>query len=250
MQKEDFEFFIDLRRFAWLPSVQEGEMNGSPSKFGGVPWLRPNEPVPLCPHCQREFHLILQLDLCSLPESFRVPSENQHLLQFFSCIGDEPLCAVEGKSWEAFSPVSLVRVITSDEHMVLPDRSVMSEDLYRTHLEKKACVYPTKTILGWKLTDDYPGYVERERLGRWKEEYFDSDPLKGYPLAGEKLGGWPCWIQWVEYPNCPQCKKEMEFLFQIDSNRTLMHQWGDLGCGYITRCPIHKEELAFSWSSP
>ena len=55
-----------------------------------------------------------------------------------------------------------------------------------------------------------------------------------FPHSGEKLGGWPMWVQSVEYPSCPECGAEMTLLFQIDSERNLPYMFGDVGCGHIT----------------
>lgn len=248
MEKEEKKLLADLKRTTWLPQVTPGEQKEIASKFGGVPWLETGEKIPHCPRCDREFQLLLQLDLSTLPhDAFGAGSEE--LFQFFFCISEEPLCMVEGKSWEAFSEVALVRSVPRPKNIEIPKRKTISEFNYPTHEEQEILAYPAKTILGWTPHEDYPGYSEREVLGRWKEEYFDEDPLKGFPVEGEKLGGWAYWVQWVNYPNCPRCKEKMSFFFQIDSNKILPHQWGDLGCGYLTRCATHEKEFAFSWSS-
>ena len=69
-----------------------------------------------------------------------------------------------------------------------------------------------------------------------------------YPRQGDKLAGWPAWIQYVAYPRCRQCGLWMWFVFQIDSQCNLWHMFGDNGCGHITQCPDHRDELAFVWA--
>jgi uncharacterized protein YwqG len=65
---------------------------------------------------------------------------------------------------------------------------------------------------------------------------------------GDKLGGWPYWIQGVEYPACPVCQAEMHMVFQLDSNDNLDFMFGDVGTGHITQCPVHKSVVTFSWA--
>ena len=67
-------------------------------------------------------------------------------------------------------------------------------------------------------------------------------------IEGDKLAGYPNWIQGVEYPNCPECQRRMQFVFQIDSQDNLPVMFGDVGCGHITQCPEHKQILTFSWA--
>ena len=66
--------------------------------------------------------------------------------------------------------------------------------------------------------------------------------------SGDKLFGWPYWVQGVEYPGCPQCGERMEMVFQIDSQNNLPFMFGDTGCGHITQCPVHKEVVTFGWA--
>lgn len=58
---------------------------------------------------------------------------------------------------------------------------------------------------------------------------------------GDELGGWPHWVQGIEYPGCPQCGCRMELVFQLDSMDNVTHRFGDEGIGHITQCPDHPE---------
>lgn len=64
----------------------------------------------------------------------------------------------------------------------------------------------------------------------------------------DKLGGWPAWVQGVEYPSCPRCGKRMVLVFQVDSEDNVPFMFGDIGCGHVTQCPKHKEVVAFGWA--
>jgi hypothetical protein len=65
---------------------------------------------------------------------------------------------------------------------------------------------------------------------------------------GDKLAGWPAWIQNVEYPSCPRCGRRMVHVFQVNSEDHIPFMFGDAGCGHITQCPEHKEVVAFGWA--
>lgn len=58
-----------------------------------------------------------------------------------------------------------------------------------------------------------------------------------------KFGGKPDWIQNDETPKCDCCKKEMEFVAQLDSidytgyaNQTAEYMFGDVGMIYVFFC--------------
>ena len=93
--------------------------------------------------------------------------------------------------------------------------------------------------------------VSCEELGvTLRDLPIDTDVAEsiGIPEAGDKLGGWPHWVQSVEYPSCPTCGREMEIVLQVDSEDNIPHMFGDAGCGHITQCPDHPQVLAFGWA--
>jgi uncharacterized protein YwqG len=71
---------------------------------------------------------------------------------------------------------------------------------------------------------------------------------RDFPRHGEKLLGWPAWVQGVEYPKCRICGREMALVFQVDSEHNLPYMFGDAGVGHVTQCPEHHAELAFGWA--
>jgi uncharacterized protein YwqG len=74
-------------------------------------------------------------------------------------------------------------------------------------------------------------------------EAFDERGLR--PLRGEKLGGWPDWINTGEYPEC-SCGSKMRAFFQIDSEETLPIMFGDVGIGLLFVCEKCKQ-MTFFW---
>jgi hypothetical protein len=109
--------------------------------------------------------------------------------------------------------------------------------------------FPARSIIGWSSVIDVPNWEESERIGIvFLDDEADALADTSVPAVGEKLGGWPAWIQGVEYPDCPKCKQPMDFLFQIDSERNIPFLLGDMGIGHVTRCKVHPEVLTFGWA--
>ncbi len=130
--------------------------------------------------------------------------------------------------------------------------------------------FPAKRITGWNRITDLPNPSEHGELGltyiydtkyrHIKHECGEFGLVFEEILAGnlaeiianselgDKLAGWPAWIQNVEYPSCPRCGQRMVHVFQIDSGDGVPFMFGDAGCGHITQCPEHKDVVAFGWS--
>jgi hypothetical protein len=176
--------------------------------------------------------LFVQLDIAQLPSSFVSPWSSG-LLQLFYCTNGRPPCEIECEAYFPFSESVLVRVLEGSA-VAAPGTPPAGQ-------------FPAKRIIGWQLQDDYPSYEELEGSGLSAEE-MDALSENGYPVVGEKLGGWPAWVQGVEYPACPDCGDSMRFLFQVDSEDNLPYMFGDAGCGHITYCPTHPHRLAFAWA--
>ncbi|AKJ02473.1 uncharacterized protein YwqG [Archangium gephyra] len=241
------------RRTAWLPQVKNGPGPAHGSRFGGLPWLPSGESHPACGNCKRPLRLLLQLNLLSLPEEVR-QRLGPGLLQAFYCEHED--CEQECDGWSPFSEAHRLRIIdVGHGNMAAPAGKP----------------FPPKEISGWKQAEDLPSAAEHEELGldfdydfeantvriRCAELGLDAPPIGIHDLEaetvanasmGDKLLGWPHWIQGVEYPECPQCKTRMEYVFQIDSEHNLPLMWGDLGTAHITRCPNHPEVLALGWA--
>ncbi|MEH2351200.1 MAG: DUF1963 domain-containing protein [Nostoc sp.] len=109
--------------------------------------------------------------------------------------------------------------------------------------------FPTKFIVGWEEIEDYPHPDEVEQYGtlfndknKVSSEYILLNNL------GDKLAGWPCWAQDIEYPKCPLCNQKMDqFIFQLEEYETTNFPYphSGLGVGYVVQCPTHKEQVAF-----
>ncbi len=250
-------WFDKQKRTAWKPKVRAGSGQLTDSKFGGHPWLSPRDSWPLCKGCDRPLELFVQLNLEEVPEAV-AGRFGKGLLQLFYCRHN---CSDGG--YEYFNEwMSHVRVVApSGSGQELPARR-----------EKGA--FPPKRIVGWREVQDWPKSSEHEQLGLVQKFDFDANTfdvrcdqfgieLKGLPLEshyeydeqvfskgiplGDKLGGWPCWIQSPDYPRCPQCSSIMQFVWQLDSEDHVPFMFGDSGCGYLFQCKRHKRVVAFGW---
>lgn len=230
---------LPFHRQCWIPEVTEGDDGGLfDSKFSGRPWLAADEDWPCCKNCQKPMQLFVQLNLAELPQAEKDRLGDKGLVQFFYCTSTEPHCELDMEGWEPFSGMHLSRWIENP-----------TTDVNET-AEGPQSMLKGGRITGWELADDYPAHEELiselgvALTGEQEDEYFEMP----YPAAGEKLGGWPFWVQGVEYPSCPECGTTMEFVFQVDSNCNLDFMFGDSGAGHITRCRHHHHIMTFGWA--
>jgi uncharacterized protein YwqG len=226
-----------FKRIGWKPVTVDGDTGLTSSKFSGTPYLKDGEKWPLCPNCGKPMQLFIQLNIEELPSDFRNYLQMDHgLLQMFYCTNSDPICEVDCEAYFPFSNSTLLRVIEPSE---VTNRVDLPQGDF----------FPPKTIVEWEHFDDYPNCDELRELGvqlNHEEEEVLWDGIG--PSNGDKLGGWPYWVQNIEYPSCPICQKSMRLIFQIDSEDNIPYMFGDVGCGHITQCPEHKEVLAFGWA--
>ncbi|MEH1923706.1 DUF1963 domain-containing protein [Nostoc sp.] len=138
---------------------------------------------------------------------------------------------------KAFSTSQVIRIIQPKgevNHVEVPD------------MEK---TFPTKLIVGWEEIEDYPCPDEAEQYGILLS---DEDKVSSEFIllnnVGDKLAGWPCWAQNIDYPKCPLCKQKMDqFIFQLEECETTNFPYphSGLGVGYIVQCSTHKKQVAF-----
>lgn len=227
-----------LKRKAWKPIVREGDGALTASKFAGKPWLSEGEQWPACCNCGQPMQLCVQLNLQELPNSLNSKFGNG-ILQLFYCTNYETSCDELCKGWEPFvETCKLIRIVQLDNTQV------------KVELPDLKDLFPAKLIVDWQEVDDYPNEEEleiHEVILDWSEIDLLYDEIL-LLIGGDKLAGWPLWVQSPEYPNCPICNQLMNnFIFQLESYDNLPMSWGDAGAGYIVQCPEHKEQVAFLW---
>lgn len=248
-------WFAKHRRPAWKPVVQDGDGPPTAPKFCGAPWIGSNAPWPKCGQCKQPMQLFLQLDLGNLPKELG-QSFGMGLLQLFCCTRDD---CPGPDGYRAFEDhTKSVRVIQP------------KDSGRKSCLLKETNCFPSKRIVGWERFIDLPNPNEHEELGLKYTFDFDAETLRlqcpelsfdvttpmndcspeeiAQAEIGDKLAGWPSWVQRIEYPNCPRCGLRMVYVFQVDSEFNIPFMFGDMGCGHITQCPEHKKVVAFGWA--
>lgn len=218
-------------RPAWLPHTVDEDHGADASKFGGMSLVGADYPVPVCPGCLQAMPLFVQLNPVHLPAEMAGRLHGK-VLQLFYCTNE---C---DDGFMPFSSSSVARLVPLSE----PVTGVTVAESF-----------PAKTIIGWELVEDYPHWDDWEDVGLdltidegvVLEQESDEEIS---PSDQDKLGGWPHWIQGAEYPDCPDCGRQMQLLMQLASEDHLPYMFGDMGIGHITQCPQHPEVLAFGWA--
>ncbi len=227
---------IPYERPTWVPETDDAVCAARGSRFGGAATLKPGEAWPCCRRCGQPMNLLLQLGSRDLPEGVEVPW-GDGLLQAWGCTSSEPqLCLADG-GWEAFDGSQLVRTLGYDQVADEATPSAAREP------------WPARHITGWTVQEDLPGYEDQHLLGiDLTDEQHDRLDALELPRSGDKLMGWPAWVQGAEYPSCPDCGESMTAVFQIDSEDHVPWMWGDSGCGHLSVCPSHPERAAWAWA--
>lgn len=248
-----------VRRHAWTPRTSTASDGESRSQFCGSQWLRDSEPPIECLGCRRPLQPFVQLDLGDVPNELS-GTFGDGVLQLLYCPGgtedgEWPACWGE-HGWEPFSDqVSRVRIVAADGLLPRQVPGVGEDD------------FAAVRIVGWDRFDDLPHPEDHRSLGmHWEFDRDAGSVILSHPglglsvttsidleevadaATGEKLSGWPCWIQGAEYPNCTICGEPMRLVFQVDSEKNVPFMFGDLGIGHITQCSAHLDVVAFGWA--
>ncbi len=215
-----------FRRDALVPITEAADGPPESSKFSGLPLIVEGTDWPVCHNCTQPMQLFFQLNLSEVDHPY--PTKNG-VLQLFYCTSSEPLCEVDCKSYFPFSKATLARVVSGEPTLF----EVPSGDFF-----------PGRRIVSWQRRPDFPAELEDASI---TDDEYDI-LIEHFPLSGEKLGGWPNWVQDEELPDCRTCGQQMEFLVQIDSNGHLPYMFGDMGCGHLSFCRNHPDEMSFHWA--
>ncbi|MEI6707832.1 MAG: DUF1963 domain-containing protein [Methylococcales bacterium] len=231
------ERISQFKKTTWLPVVEKRTGTVLNSKFSGIPLLAENEVWPCCGLCQQEMQLFVQLNSDELPVEAQ-QAFGGGILQVFYCTNAEQICEVKCEAYFPFAKSTLLRIIDP--------ANLVAKNLTVSPVHH---AFKEKVIVSWQASDDFPNDEELDDLGLdLSEEEVESLYEHDFPKTGDKLLGWPYWIQGVEYPECPDCGDIMKLVFQIDSEDNLDYMFGDAGCAHITQCEKHPERLAIAWA--
>jgi len=243
-----------LEREAWIarwsrrpftPRTREGDGPVVASKFCGAALLHPGEAWPVCPGCERPMRLFVQLDLATLPPELPHP-HREGMVQLFYCTSTDPTCEVDHEAWQPFGKSTLARWLSPAEiQAATAPKRRQAKGSKAPPATAAPDDEPAAVIVGWDQgPPELPGF--EEEVPPLPEDEEIDDALR--PRPGDKLGGWPAWVQGPEYPRCPRCQARMLYLLQLESNGLSRHQFGDLGAGHLTQCSEHPDVVAFGWA--
>jgi uncharacterized protein YwqG len=227
-----------FKKTAWFPVVEKKTSSVLASKFSGIPLLAENETWPKCGSCHQEMQLFVQLNACELPKEAQ-QAFGGGILQVFYCTNFEQ--TDKNSECDAYFPFANSALLR-----ILDPANIVAKTLNASPVID---AFEEKVIVGWQATDDYPDSEELEELGI-ELSNAESELLyeQGYPKIGDKLLGWPAWIQGIEYPDCPDCGDRMTLIFQLDSEDNVDYMFGDGGIAHVTQCAKHPDKLAIAWA--
>lgn len=228
-----------LARPCWVPVCTGAEGVALASRFCGRAALLPDEGNAACGACSAIMPLFVQVNLGSLPSAAlaQLPGPlRTGLLQLFYCASED----CNNTDFGPFAHNMLARIVPEANFAQLRVRGTIG--------------LSPRLISDWRVHDDLPDDEEAVALGA-RLTIEQSDALdeewfkKGlqFPVRGDKLLGWPAWVQSCWYPDCPICKTPMFHLFQIDSEVNVPFMFGDSGIGHVFACPQHPARAAFAW---
>lgn len=203
---------------------------GPHDQLGGAPWLPAGTTHPDCACCGEPLALFVQLRTDPLLKAFPgLPAGK--LVQLFYCINGDGPCEVDGEAWMPFNGCT-------QGHLV---------DASASGRMGKALL-PGKGIHGWRPAFDLPHPEDIPPEIDAKLEDLPWEPLWEANHEGDKLGGWPKWVQGPELPDCPECGQQCRFLFQVDSECGVDWMFGDAGIAHLSYCVAHPHQLGFGWA--
>ncbi|GAA3945739.1 hypothetical protein GCM10023085_29850 [Actinomadura viridis] len=215
----------DQARHAWTPRLSTAAAPGDLSCFGGLPSLRDGEEWPCCNCCRAPLTFVVQVDLGRTPKAAR-EIFGDGLLQLFHCMTCMPGTVTDTRQ---------VRIIDPAGTAVLEAAPYTAE------------ILPARPVIGWgRAVKDHP-YRDGDPSVLLPEE---RDAVFRLNRQGDKLGGWPNWIQDADYPSCPRGEPHLmtQLVLQICSGQGVAHTWGDNGLGFVVRCPEHRR-VGFVWQT-
>lgn len=227
------------------------------TKIGGKPYLNDNDEIPICPACGDKMLLVAQIELSKAPKRFKA----EGLLQIFFCkrhyeFNFRTIDVPDTASLESFEGVDFTDSYRC-EACNSKDLEVYEEFRLYPLSRRYRCnkcgntnflgALKSEFVLNW-VEYEYEVPNERE-LRKWFDwvdidvERFDRKTLTIRDLAKifnnpeTKFGGYPCYVNKLEVPNCPECGKEMELYLQVKDQPAR-----PIPYVYMFRCSTHKTE--------
>lgn len=181
------------QRPAWRLVVDADERR--PSRIGArsLRWPK-NEAWPVCATCARPLFPALQLDGTTLPETLRSEGVVSLLVCTHGC--DNTKSGAPGVVCRVLKDLELVELAAPEDVDSKPRDEGRAGG-----------------VASFARITDHPSSEERHAIAL-DQEASEAVPSRG----GDKLGGWPAWVQGDETPACPHCAQRMAPLVQLDDS--------------------------------
>ncbi len=202
------------KRKAWPFDGALGDLGPKASKLGGEPFLPAGHPRPT--GAGGPLPLALQLDLSAHPEK---QAQHDGILQLFY----DAEAAGDGRG--------ILRIVPREGDHVPDDGPRL----------------PARSVAEWgRAKSDFPSVADDPARTAVELREEQVAVLRDLNLGGDKLGGWPDWLQDPTYPSCPECGAACtRLVFQLEGGRHVAVDFGDAGIGYVLQCPEHPAQVAF-----
>lgn len=240
-----------FRRNVWKPVLGPDDERLDGSRYGGRPWLAPDEPWPPCPRCGAPLYLAVQVNLAEVPE--RPPGFPEHgLLQLFICLS----------RYEEEAPDDEREMQCSAEPFELDEQGDFATQGCLARVVQPAVVGTGATptmphrrplggmrIVDWVRADSYPSFGEQEDPRfplRIAIDEYDRLAALGSPYDDEYHDcwlGWPCLMQGPLRLHCAECDQLMVHVLSIQSRQSLPIMIGDVGQALLFACPHHSDQM-------
>lgn len=216
----------DAMRSAFPFKTKKGKPGVLDSHIGGSAYLAQGEKWPVCGNCKRPMPLFVQIDLADL----ELAKTLKGMLQFFYCNATDPQCEVVLESWKGTNAAMLLRIVQPAKKAAALEPPEFPSPIV------------AKTLELAKPKQDSPFPEDAQAL-------YGIRDAADRCVSGDKAAGWPAWLQDPEWPECADCKTPMTHVLQLESNKGVPHQWGDVGRAWLFACAQHPAQTGFCWQS-
>lgn len=159
-----------------------------------------NSEAARCPWCERNLISLLRIDYnqCSLPK----PSADWNVLTIATC----QACTCFGYVFTAVNQSGDFQWLESPKPPFLD------------------------------TTSEWEAFPDSLSLGKQRDSLHAADQF--LPTSFSQIGGYPCWIQDPDFPNCPRCSRRMPFVAQVDMADVHKHGEGTYYAYLCVECEI------------
>lgn len=249
------------------PILMDADIGITKSKMGGTPNLSNFKTYPKCDVCQHDLNFIIQLFQVDFPD-FYFPNDSR-LFQVFRCPNESCSGNYNGiydlKLFPYFFKGFRVK------NHIDPPLPIVDSDEYEARMppyalaSKQASDFPYYADFGWNDKN-----ILRTNYEELKKRINDEGIIDRFftPQRGNKLWGYPSWIQNSVWPACSICAEDKTFFLQLSgemdfvirrdykyvqgdpwsSYSSFINEWGHIYFFVCNDCGVDTIETRYDWS--